>query len=335
MSLQGNLPEDIQKKLLGKQVVMETLKLDKHPFSIAVANYKGGVGKTTLTCLIGHYLARKHYNKKVLLIDIDPQCSLSLAVGMNLNDIENDKYTINQLVNPKNWTRITQIDFNSFVSPVPGYSNLKIIKGSFEVDELDIKIARATSDENKTTLEYLYLFTKQMLKAFEKQYDYILIDCPPNKMYLTKAMLQACSYYLTVTIPDKISGFGIPRLLKWINKIDPNEDKPKLLGVILNGVTKLGGHEFGTTSQQIATSHIRTSVQGLIVGQEKELLKENPILEFIPRLDKIARYLGTTDKDDIEDEFKTTNAKGLLTVEQLIYKIINKIEERVKYYAAK
>ena len=54
----------------------------KHPGSICVANYKGGVGKTTVACLLGYYLAEMQY--KVLLIDIDPQCSLSLAVDLIL-----------------------------------------------------------------------------------------------------------------------------------------------------------------------------------------------------------------------------------------------------------
>lgn len=60
-----DIPEDV------KQKVYDALEIEKHPKSICIANYKGGVGKTTITTLLGYYLA--HQGNRVLMIDIDPQ----------------------------------------------------------------------------------------------------------------------------------------------------------------------------------------------------------------------------------------------------------------------
>jgi len=58
-----------------KKLELRAFAAPKHGGSICVANYKGGVGKTTLVCLLGYFLAERT-GKKVLMFDIDPQCSL-------------------------------------------------------------------------------------------------------------------------------------------------------------------------------------------------------------------------------------------------------------------
>jgi cellulose biosynthesis protein BcsQ len=228
------IPEALKKQF-------DALKIDKHPRSICISNYKGGVGKTTITTLLGYYLA--HTGKKVLLFDIDPQCSLSLAVGFEPEKVDRTTYTIYHLVTPNKWHNIKKVKFNEYVDDIPDKfapKSLKIIKGAFNVDELDIEITRAIV-ENDRTADMLFGYCRNMLNSF-KDFDYILIDCPPNKMYLTQAMLRACTYFLTVTIPDKVSVYGMPRLLRWVRQIPKNE-KPKMLGVVLNAVNRAGGND--------------------------------------------------------------------------------------------
>ena len=117
---------------------------EKHPRSICIANYKGGVGKTTLVCLLGYYLA-EITKKRVLMFDIDPQCSLSLAIGFDPNKVSKTELTIYNLVKPTKWAKIRKTNFDEYVSPLPDSfspKNLYIVKGSFDVENLDFEITK-------------------------------------------------------------------------------------------------------------------------------------------------------------------------------------------------
>src|SRR5262249_47605897 len=140
------------------------------------------------------------------------------------------------------WSKIRKTRFDNYVVPVPDTLSPKglfIVRGSFEVENLDIEIATTLVNEKNRRVDELFLYCKQMLNAFDN-FDYILVDCPPNKMFLTQAMLRACSFYMPVTIPDAISIYGMPRLLPWVKQI-PAGDRPKLLGYVLNAINRTGG----------------------------------------------------------------------------------------------
>jgi chromosome partitioning protein len=213
------LPEYRRSVVLKNPVISSQKKLEldaffapKHPGSICVANYKGGVGKTTLVCLLGYYLAEQT-RTKVLLFDIDPQCSLSLAVGLDPDEVNKTDLTVYSLVKPSKWTKVHKTNFRTYERKVPDSLSPKglfIIPGAFEVENLDFEIAKSMARERDRRLDELFLYCKQMLNAFD-EYAYVIVDCPPNKMFLTQAMLRACSFYLTVTIPDAISVYGMPR----------------------------------------------------------------------------------------------------------------------------
>lgn len=266
------------------------LHAEKHKGSICVVNYKGGVGKTTVSCLLGYYLAEKT-RKKVLLFDIDPQCSLSLALGFNPEEVSRTELTIYNLVKPSKWTKIAQTKFDNYVTKVKDTiapDNLFIVRGSFDVDELDMQIAQSFTDR---PVDELFLYCKQLLNAYS-EYDYVIIDCPPNKMFLTQAMLRACSYYLAVTIPDAISIYGMPRLLRWV-KLIPSTDRPKLLGYVLNAINRTGGVSGGKVySQQSAEARLKRNIQSDLDKDEQRVLSLDPLIGVIPRLDVIARFLG-------------------------------------------
>src|ERR1019366_7208337 len=170
---------------------LENLVQQKHPGTICVVNYKGGVGKTTVTCLLGYYLAKSSPKEKVLLFDIDPQCSLSLALGFDPDEVSKTELTIHNLVTPSKWTKVTKTNFDSYAVPVKDRlapKNLHIVRGSFDVDNLDFEIIKTLMSDEKRFQEQLFLYVKQMLIAYS-DYKYVLIDCPPNKMFLTQAML--------------------------------------------------------------------------------------------------------------------------------------------------
>ena len=311
----------------------KALIADKHPGTICVANYKGGVGKTTLVCLLGYYLAEKTH-KKVLLFDIDPQCSLSLAVGFDPEEVSRTELTIYNLVKPTKWTKIKRTNFDNYVFKVPDSlspKNLYIIRGSFEVDELDMQIAKSIVNEEDRKIDELFLYCKQMLNGFD-EFDYILVDCPPNKMFLTQAMLRACSFYLPVTIPDAISVYGMPRLLRWVKKI-PASDRPRLLGYVLNAINRTGGVPGGKVySQQSSESRLENSIMSNLEKIEKEVLGKEPRVGVIPRLDAIARFLSEQTKfSRYEFSKKTSNQP---TIEECLVDITDTVIKRMGAYNA-
>lgn len=170
------------------------------------------------------------------------------------------------------------------------YKNLYVVRGSFDVDTLDMEIAQEISSDSKR-IEQLYLHCKRMLNAFN-DYAYIVVDCPPNKMFLTQAMLRACEHYATVTILDVISIYGMPRLLRWVNEI-PSAERPRLLGYVLNAINRTGGIPGGKVySQQAAEAELRRSIMAYLQPVEREVLGDDPCIGGVPRLDVVARFLG-------------------------------------------
>lgn len=317
-----------------KAVELKAFVTQKHPGSICVANYKGGVGKTTLVCLLGYFLTQRT-GKKVLLFDIDPQCSLSLAVGFDPDEVSKTELTIYNLVKPSKWTKLKKTNIENYVFRVPDSlspEGLFIIRGSFDVDILDMEIAKSMVGDEKRRINELFLYCKQLLNGFDN-FDYILVDCPPNKMFLTQAMLRACSFYLPVTIPDAISVYGMPRLLRWVKQI-PVAERPRLLGYVLNAINRTGGLPGGKVySQQSAEARLKRSIMGDLEPIEKKILGEDALVGVIPRLDAIARFLSEQTKFSRYEFSRKTS--GQPTIEECLIGITNTIIKRMEAYCAK
>ena len=316
-----------------KKTELEAFLAKKHSGSICVANYKGGVGKTTVVCLLGYYIA-EITGKKVLMFDIDPQCSLSLAVGFDPEEVSKTELTIYNLVKPSKWTKIKKTNFNNYVFPVPDTlspKNLFIVRGAFDVENLDLEIAKSLVQDNRRVDE-LFLYCKQMLEAFD-DYDYLLVDCPPNRMFLTQAMLRACSYYLPVTIPDAISTYGMPRLLRWVTQI-PAGERPKLLGYVLNAINRAGGAVEGkVVSQQSAEHRLETSIQYALEKVEKDIIGSKPLVGMIPRLDAIARFLSEQNK--FSRFYFNRRTSGQPTIDECLRGLTQELLSRIGAYIAK
>jgi chromosome partitioning protein len=164
---------------------------------LAVANQKGGVGKTTTTINLGTALAA--IGERVLLIDLDPQGNASTGLGVNPTDREASAYEL--LLDE------TDLDNAVLKTVVP---NCDLVASS--MDLLGIEVALA---DNPRRLHRL----KEALGAATVRYNYVLIDCPPSLNMLTLNAMTAAN---AVLVPMQCEFFaleGLSQLLKTIEQV--------------------------------------------------------------------------------------------------------------------
>jgi len=159
---------------------------------IAIANHKGGVGKTTSTQNIGAALAKQ--GKKTLLLDLDPQGNLSDAFGHD--DVE---VSIYDALTDK--VAISVITINE---------NLDLVPSNLDLSVAEVELS------GRTGREYTL---KDTIQELVQQYDYVLIDCPPSLGLLTINALTACDEVYIPLDSHYFSMKGLDKLMFIINQI--------------------------------------------------------------------------------------------------------------------
>ncbi len=194
---------------------MSDLSRPSGPKIIAVANQKGGVGKTTTTINLAAALAEK--GQKVLVIDLDPQGNASTGLGV---DIEDREFTTYELL-------LEDIDLGEVILET-STENLCIVPATVDLSSADLDLL---TNEKRSFLLHDALRQTQM-DGFE--FNYILIDCPPSLNLLTvNAMIAAHS----VLVPLQSEFFaleGLSQLMLTIREVRQTGNKDlRIEGVVL------------------------------------------------------------------------------------------------------
>lgn len=209
---------------------------------ISLINLKGGVGKTTLTIFMAEFLA-KEYGKRVLVVDLDPQtnATVSLITQDKWKELNENNLTLHQLFLDK--IKSTNV-FDIKKSIFKNAGNINLRKGSLDllpssIELIDISEEIAIKNRDNGIIDII----KNELEKVSNEYDFILIDCPPDLGTITTAGIYASSYYIIPIIADTLSTYGISQIISRISKktrelkrLDTSYDISPL-GIVVNKFT--------------------------------------------------------------------------------------------------
>ena len=195
---------------------------------ISLVNQKGGVGKTTTSINLAASLGL--LDKKVLLVDIDPQGNATTGVGVEKGTLS---ASINEALIKKRTTEEVIIKTK--------FKNLDIIPASMNLVVLDMELSNMQK-EDPTLVKGAQL--KRVLDEVKDNYDYILIDCPPSLGIITTNALTASN---SVMIPVQCEFFALEGIMQLLNtirnartKVNPNLEIEGVVLTMLDSRTILG-----------------------------------------------------------------------------------------------
>lgn len=271
--------------------------------TISVMNYKGGVGKTTLTSNISAELAYRGY--KVLMIDLDPQSSLTFSFVTP--DDWKSHLSMDKTI--KNWLTFEEDKVEKFKElifapkcaneEVKKYSDglLNMIASHLDLINIDLELAAelkgSTLKQQRNSYLKVHNTLKSGIQSLSDVYDYIIIDCPPNFNIVTKNAIVASEYVIVPAKPDYLSTLGISYLQRNLNELikeynyfssNPSGDStgqdtinPIIIGVVFTMVQLYDSAPISIQRQYIQeVKHSNVPVFKAYMRENKSIFAEAP-----------------------------------------------------------
>lgn len=238
---------------------------------ISFSNHKGGTGKTTSTVNIACALRDK--NKKVLVIDFDPQGNLSYSLG-----VSNFKHTaIDWITN----NAITE----ECIIPVSG---IYVLPASIVISEQE--------DELKNILDFRFLLKNKIEKL---DFDYVLIDCPPTIGAFTQIALTASNFVIIPMLLEILSIQGLSQIIKFIQEIkitsNPEIEILGVLGVCVNESRKLTNEVLEFIDVAYKVDVFNNRIHSNVKAAEAPSFAKS-VIDYAPNSSSAKDYIAVTEE---------------------------------------
>ncbi len=208
------------------------------PTVISTINLKGGVGKTTTTVAVAEMLAGE-FQRKVLLIDLDPQTNAtSMLIGdgrwgeLNAEGRTLARLFSDALLEPEERSFNVEAALIRKSSRVRAVRSLSLLPSSLDLIDVQDRLGSMSSGrfyaENPTDI------LRRAVAPILSEFDIVMIDCPPNLGIITLNGLRISQGYLIPTIPDILSTYGIPQIVRRVREFSDTIAQPiEPLGIVV------------------------------------------------------------------------------------------------------